>query len=107
MVQRTTSKKKNTENAHRGFSFISGTDLFFFCIFVLFPGVGEVTGNFDFPWYVWCLCFALLCFSFISYDDLGRMPKVARVLFELYITDSSLVAVSINCNHTHHDPRFV
>ena len=22
--------------------------------------------------------------AFISYDDLGRMPKVARVLFELY-----------------------
>ena len=26
---------------------------------------------------------SLFC-GFISYDDLGRMPKVARVLFELY-----------------------
>ena len=62
MVQRTTSKKKNTENARWGFGFISGTGLFFFCLFVLFPVVGEVTWNFDFPWYVWYLCFALLRF---------------------------------------------
>ena len=45
--------------------------------------------------------------AFISDDVLGRMPKVARALFALYITDSLLMVVIINCYHTHEDPRFV